>query len=111
MVLIDVSYSCTNIAIWYIVNDVIPALPFLSSQCLTLGSRLGTKLVNTKALYNVFDGIVRKPVSSTGMTSSVVFKNKCSYSYMPRHWHDIICLSVENVNRKITWHKVPRLVL
>ncbi|WP_265034935.1 MULTISPECIES: hypothetical protein [unclassified Wolbachia] len=29
-------------------------LPFLSSQCLTLGSRLGTKLVNTKALYNVF---------------------------------------------------------
>ncbi|WP_265035081.1 MULTISPECIES: hypothetical protein [unclassified Wolbachia] len=24
-------------------------LPFLSSQCLTLGSRLGTKLVNMKA--------------------------------------------------------------
>ncbi|WP_265035600.1 MULTISPECIES: hypothetical protein [unclassified Wolbachia] len=39
MVLIDVSHSCTNIAIWYIVNDVIPVLPFLSSQCLTLGSR------------------------------------------------------------------------
>ncbi|WP_408066844.1 hypothetical protein [Wolbachia pipientis] len=88
----------------------------MSSQCSlschpSLGSRLGTKLVNTKALYNVFDGIVRKPVSSTGMTSSVVFKNKCSYSYVPRHWHDIICLSVENVNRKIAWHFVPRLVL
>ncbi|WP_341819054.1 hypothetical protein [Wolbachia endosymbiont (group A) of Brachyopa scutellaris] len=38
----------------------IPVLPFLSSQCLTLGSRLGTKLVNTKALYNVFDGTVQK---------------------------------------------------
>ncbi|WP_353273850.1 hypothetical protein [Wolbachia endosymbiont (group A) of Ennomos erosarius] len=50
-------------------------LPFLSSQCLTLGSRLGTKLVNTKALYNVFDGTVRKdwiPVSSTGITPFVV---------------------------------------
>ncbi|WP_265023305.1 hypothetical protein [Wolbachia endosymbiont (group A) of Epistrophe grossularia] len=37
MASIDVSHSCTNIAIWYIVNDVIPVLPFLSSQCLTLG--------------------------------------------------------------------------
>ncbi|WP_156518034.1 MULTISPECIES: WPE palindromic element domain-containing protein [unclassified Wolbachia] len=55
----------------------IPVLPFLSSQCLTLGSRLGTKLVNTKALYNVFDGTVQKdwmPVSRTGMTPI------CSYS-------------------------------
>ncbi|MFP3016671.1 MAG: hypothetical protein ACEY3L_07815 [Wolbachia sp.] len=50
-------------------------------------------------------------MSSTGMTSSVVFKNECSYSYVPRHWHDIICLSVENVNRKIAWHFVPHLVL
>ncbi|MFP3015506.1 MAG: WPE palindromic element domain-containing protein [Wolbachia sp.] len=42
---------------------------------MTLGSRLGTKLVNTKALYNVFDGTVRKdwiPVSRTGMTPFVV---------------------------------------
>ncbi|WP_353274697.1 hypothetical protein [Wolbachia endosymbiont (group A) of Ennomos erosarius] len=36
--------SCTNI------ETKIPVLPFLSSQCLTLGSRLGTKLVNTKAV-------------------------------------------------------------
>ncbi|MFP3014910.1 MAG: hypothetical protein ACEY3B_01100, partial [Wolbachia sp.] len=53
--------------------------PFLSSQCVTLGSRLGTKLVNTKALYNVFDGTVQKdwmPVSRTGMTPI------CSYSYL-----------------------------
>ncbi|MGL9758865.1 MAG: hypothetical protein ACR5LA_08735 [Wolbachia sp.] len=31
-----------------------PIFLFLSSQCLTLGSRFGTQLVNTKALYNVF---------------------------------------------------------
>ncbi len=47
----------------------------------SLGSRLGTKLVNTKALYNVFDGTVQKdwiPVSATCMTPI------CSYSCFSR---------------------------
>ncbi|OAL98307.1 hypothetical protein [Wolbachia endosymbiont of Dactylopius coccus] len=44
----------------------IPVLPFLSSQCLTLGSRLGTKLINTKAVnpLNVFDGYLFKGVAN-----------------------------------------------
>ncbi|WP_341810690.1 hypothetical protein [Wolbachia endosymbiont (group A) of Campoletis raptor] len=35
-----------------------------------LGSRLGTKLVNTKALYNVFDGTVQKDWMPVGFVAS-----------------------------------------
>ncbi|WP_265036175.1 WPE palindromic element domain-containing protein [Wolbachia endosymbiont (group A) of Anomoia purmunda] len=69
-------------------------LPFLSSQCLTLGSRLGTKLVNTKALYNVFDGTARKdwmPVSATCMTPI------CSYSCL--FSSTLFCHSVEQIRK------------
>ncbi|MGL9759509.1 MAG: hypothetical protein ACR5LA_12585 [Wolbachia sp.] len=36
-----------------------PIFLFLSSQCQALGSRFGTQLVNTKALYNVFVSVQR----------------------------------------------------
>ncbi|MFP3020061.1 MAG: hypothetical protein ACEY3F_01720 [Wolbachia sp.] len=74
MASIDVFHSCTNIAIWYIANDVIP-------------------------------------VSSTGMTK----RGHCRLGWktgFQRHaleWHHF--LSTENINRKIAWHFVPRLVL
>ncbi|MCX3065694.1 hypothetical protein, partial [Wolbachia endosymbiont of Drosophila pseudotakahashii] len=73
MASIDVSHSCTNIAIWYIVNDVIPVLDtgiqllcnLIKNVCFSVRQLPLAHQLSYKQNFWI-------PVSSTGMTSSVV---------------------------------------
>ncbi|QTG99306.1 hypothetical protein ACJUAD_02185 [Wolbachia endosymbiont of Rhagoletis indifferens] len=108
MASIDVSHSCTNIAIWYIVNDVIPVLDtgiqllcnLIKNVCFSVRQLPLAHQLSYKQNFWI-------PVSSTGMTSSKM--NIRTVMCLALKWHHF--LSVENVNRKIAWHFVPRLVL
>ncbi|MBH5362042.1 hypothetical protein HUB90_03005 [Wolbachia endosymbiont of Kradibia gibbosae] len=86
MASIDVSHSCTNIAIWYIVNDVIPVLDtgiqllcnLIKNVCFSVRQLPLAHQLSYKQNFWI-------PVSSTVMTSSVVqftFKNEYPYSYV-----------------------------